>query len=169
MMCFLEEFVSKYYQNLKILKKNDSQTECVRSNLQLYRILATFNDDVCKYVRIIIDEYHRKVPVNSSALYEFGPIRISLLPGYNQNDETIIEYTNTINRQELHAVRWINSSAATDVNTMLITCVEYKGFRFSAFIDVPLGSNVRKVIDSLCLLIVCFAYILDNKFRSLPC
>ena len=148
MMCFLEEFVSKYYQNLKILKKNDSQTECVRSNLQLYRILATFNDDVCKYVRIIIDEYHRKVPVNSSALYEF---------------------TNTINRQELHAVRWINSSAATDVNTMLITCVEYKGFRFSAFIDVPLGSNVRKVIDSLCLLIVCFAYILDNKFRSLPC
>ena len=131
---------------MKTLKKSDSQTECIRSNLQLYRILATFNDDVCKYVRIIIDEYHRKVPVNSSALYEFGPIRISLLPGYNQNDETIIEYTNTVNRQELHAVRWINSSVSTDVNTMFITCVEYKGFRFSAFVDVPLGSNVGKFI-----------------------
>lgn len=143
-LCVLEEFVAKYYQVLKTLKKSDSQTECIRGNLQLYRILATFNDDVCKYVRIIIDEYHRKVPVNSSALYEFGPIRISLLPGYNQNDETIIEYTNTINRQELHVVRWINSSINTDVNTMLITCVEYKGFRFSAFVDVPLGSNVRQ-------------------------
>lgn len=111
--------------------------------MQLFRILATFNDDVCKYVRVIIDEYHRKVPVNSSALYEFGPIKISLLPGYNQNDDTIIEYSNTINRQELHTVRWINSSTSTEVNTMLITCVEYKGFRFSAYIDVPLGSNVR--------------------------
>lgn len=111
--------------------------------MQLFRILATFNDDVCKYVRIIIDEYHRKVPVNSSALYEFGPIRISLLPGYNQNDDTIIEYSNTINRQELHAVRWINSnSISKDVNTMLVTSVEYKGFRFSAFIEIPLGSNV---------------------------
>jgi hypothetical protein len=131
---------------LKNLKNNAAQADCIRNNLQLFRILATFNDDVCKYVRIIIDEYHRKVPVNSSALYEFGPIRISLLPGYNQNDETIIEYTNTINRQELHAVRWINSSDSTDINTMLITCVEYKGFRFSAFIDVPLGSNVRNIL-----------------------
>lgn len=138
-----EEFVAKYYQNLKLLRKRDSNTDCIRSNLQLYRILATFNDDVCKYVRIIIDEYHRKVPVNSSAFYEFGPIKISLLPGYNQNDDTIIEYTNSVNRQELHAVRWINGSVSTDVNTMIITCVEYKGFRFSAFIDVPLGSNVR--------------------------
>lgn len=143
---FIEEFIAKYYQNLKNLKKNDAQADCIRNNLQLFRILATFNDDVCKYVRVIIDEYHRKVPVNSSALYEFGPIRISLLPGYNQNDETIIEYTNTINRQELHAVRWINDSDFTDINTMLITCVEYKGFRFSAFIDVPLGSNVRNFV-----------------------
>lgn len=139
----LEEFIAKYYQNVKMSKKSENQSDSIRSSLQLFRILAAFNDDVCKYVRIIIDEYHRKVPVNSSALYEFGPIRISLLPGYNQNDETIIEYTNTVNRQELHSVRWINSSKSTDVNTMLITCVEYKGFRFSAFLDVPLGSNVN--------------------------
>ena len=81
--------------------------------------------------------------MNSSALYEFGPIRISLLPGYNQNDETIIEYTNTVNRQELHAIRWINETPSSNANTMLVTCVEYKGFRFSAFLDVPLGSNVK--------------------------
>lgn len=137
------------------MKKNEIPGENIRSNLQLFRILATFNDDVCKYVRVIIDEYHRKVPVNSSALYEFGPIRISLLPGYNQNDESIIEYTNTVNRQELHAVRWINSSATTDVNTMLITCVEYKGFRFSAYIDVPLGSNV---------IIAVLLYLVSNAF-----
>lgn len=160
----LEEFVAKYYQSLKLLKNNDAHADCIRSNLQLFRILATFNDDVCKYVRVIIDEYHRKVPVNSSALYEFGPIRISLLPGYNQNDETIIEYTNTINRQELHAVRWINSSISNDVNTMLITCVEYKGFRFSAFIDVPLGANVRNRLFSY--FIVTYS-LLDVKFGSL--
>ena len=148
---------------MKNLKNNGAQADCIRNNLQLFRILATFNDDVCKYVRVIIDEYHRKVPVNSSALYEFGPIRISLLPGYNQNDETIIEYTNTINRQELHAVRWINSSDSTDINTMLITCVEYKGFRFSAFIDVPLGSNVRKT--SFLQFLIQF---LDVKFGPLP-
>lgn len=146
------------------MKNNDSQADCIRSNLQLFRILATFNDDVCKYVRVIIDEYHRKVPVNSSALYEFGPIRISLLPGYNQNDETIIEYTNTINRQELHAVRWINSSIAADVNTMLTTCVEYKGFRFSAFIDVPLGANVRNIFIH-CIFVTHF--LLDAEFGSL--
>ena len=148
---------------MKNLKNNGAQADCIRNNLQLFRILATFNDDVCKYVRVIIDEYHGKVPVNSSALYEFGPIRISLLPGYNQNDETIIEYTNTINRQELHAVRWINSSDSTDINTMLITCVEYKGFRFSAFIDVPLGSNVRKT--SFLQFLIQF---LDVKFGPLP-
>lgn len=138
---------------MKLSKKNPG--DCIRTNLQLFRILATFNDDVCKYVRIIIDEYHRKVPVNSSAIYEFGPIQISLLPGYNQNDDTIIEYTNTTNRQELHTIRWINSSPSTDVNTLLVTCVEYKGFRFSASIDIPLGLNVKNRSKLLFIFYVC--------------
>jgi len=145
---FPEEFISKYYQSLKKLKSKSHDDESIQSNLHLFRVLAAFNDTVLKYVRIIIDEYHRKVPVSPTALYEFGPVKISLLPGYNQNDETIIQYTNAINRQELHAIRWINDTADISANTMLVSCVEYKGFRFSVYLDVPLGANT-------CLLDLC--------------
>ncbi len=131
-----------YYGSLKAFKSADSPDAAIKANLHLNRALGSFNDAVLKYVRLIIDEYHKKVPVSSSAVYEFGPIKISLLPGYNQNDESIIEYTSAVNRQELHAVKLINSCTKTQVNTMLVTCVEYKGFRFSAYLEVPLGSNV---------------------------
>lgn len=143
---FVEELIALYYQNLKVAKASggDGGEAALKASLQLYRVLGSFNDAVFKYVRLIIDEYHRKVPVSSSAVYEFGPIKISLLPGYNQNDETVIEYTNAVNRQELHAIKWINTSVKAAVNTMLVTCVEYKGFRFSAYLDVPLGSNVSQ-------------------------
>lgn len=140
----VEELIALYYQNLKAAKAGGDGEAGMKASLQLYRVLGNFNDAVFKYVRLIIDEYHRKVPVSSSAVYEFGPIKISLLPGYNQNDETVIEYTNAVNRQELHAIKWINSSAKVSVNTMLVTCVEYKGFRFSAYLDVPLGANVSE-------------------------
>ena len=145
---FPEEFISKYFQSVKKFKTKSSDEETLRSNLHLCRVLAAFNDTVLKYVRIIIDEYHRKVPVSPSTLYEFGPVKISLLPGYNQNDETVIQYTNAINRQELHAIRWINSNPNISANTMLVSCVEYKGFRFSVYLDVPLGANT-------CLLDLC--------------
>jgi tetratricopeptide (TPR) repeat protein len=146
---FPEEFIAKYYQSLRKRKASGKlDEESMRSELHMCRVLDAFHDTVLKYVRIIVDEYHRKVPANASALYEFGPIKISLLPGYNQNDETIIEYTNAVNRHELHAIRWINSTKAANINTMLVTCVEYKGFRFSAYLDVPLGANT-------CLLDLC--------------
>jgi hypothetical protein len=135
-----------YYQSLKAYKNADSEDAAIKANLHLNRVLGSFNDAVLKYVRLIIDEYHKKVPVSSNALYEFGPIKISLLPGYNQNDESIIEYTSAVNRQELHAVKLINNCTATQINTMLVTCVEYKGFRFSAYLEVPLGSNVRNQV-----------------------
>ena len=127
---------------MKAYKTADNGDAATKASLHLNRVLGSFNDAVLKYVRLIIDEYHRKVPVSSNAVYEFGPIKISLLPGYNQNDENIIEFTSAVNRQELHAVKLINSCPSTSVNTMLVTCVEYKGFRFSAYLEVPLGSNV---------------------------
>ena len=148
-----EELISLYYQSLKAYKSADSEEAMVKAQLHLNRVLGSFNDAVLKYVRLIIDEYHKKVPVSSTAVYEFGPIKISLLPGYNQNDESIIEYTSAVNRQELHAAKMINSCSGTQVNTMLLTCVEYKGFRFSAYLEVPLGNNVSLrecVIDVVC-------------------
>lgn len=127
---------------MKTFKTAENEDAAIKAGLHLNRVLGSFNDAVLKYVRLIIDEYHKKVPVSSSTVYEFGPVKISLLPGYNQNDENIIEYTSAVNRQELHAVKLINSCRKAQVNTMLVTCVEYKGFRFSAYLEVPLGVNV---------------------------
>jgi len=139
--------MQKYFQS-----RNDNSD----AEINAHRLIQTFTQICTKKFIEIIDSYHN-YPKRRDAedldrntlLFQDNEVTIRLIVDYETADDDQIKMAEDWMRQEMNALRWINSKCTNpSIHTSLMTILQYKGFRAIAQATIPVQHLTMTKMDS---------------------
>lgn len=171
----MKRFNLNFQYQLLMQKYFQSRNDSVATEINIHRLVQSFTQMSIKKFMEIIDSYHnypkRKNVEDlekNTLLFQDNEINIRLIVDYETADDEQVKMAESWMRQEMNALRWINSKCTnSSIHTCLMTILQYKGFKAIAQAMMPLHFDKTLVLDLNAPQLAIFDAIAASNLREL--